>query len=71
MSVVKWTDAARKELEVRLPCPKCGASKHIQGYDNAFWIAKNIGKAEAQCESPKCRAFFTIEISKEGVAVVI
>lgn len=70
MNVVKWTDAARKELECRIACPKCGASKHIQGYDNPFWLEKNIGKAHVQCDDPKCRAFFTIEISKEGVAAV-
>lgn len=70
VTLVKWTDAARKEWEVRLPCPKCGASKHIQGYDNPFWLEKNIGKAETQCDNPKCRGFIAIKISKEGVEIL-
>lgn len=68
--MTKWTDAARKELEVRFPCPKCGASKFMQGHANPFWFEKNIGRADTQCDAPKCRAFFTIEISREGVATI-
>ena len=64
-----WTKLVRQEIEARIYCPKCGASKMIHGNDNPqFWETENR-HPWLMCQCDKCRAFITIKKRPAGVTV--
>lgn len=63
-----WADLKGDKRECRAYCPKCGQSKMIDGYKNAFWRNANLNPMQTQCD--RCREFFTIRMHDNGVEVM-
>lgn len=67
---IQWTELGRKDLECRVPCPKCNGMNYVRGYDTPYYweIEAKHRSVTMQCE--KCKAFFEIRKRKEGVTVL-
>ena len=71
--VIPWIEVGRKDLECRIPCPKCGKPNFIRGTDTPYFFECELkdGKRVIQCENRQCLCFIPIKKSKLGVEVIV
>lgn len=67
MSMIKWTEVGRKQLEARVYCNHCKRSNVITGYDNPFFFSSFKDRPVKIQSCDHCRAIMRIKISKDGI----
>lgn len=66
--LIPWEQVSKSAIECRIYCGKCGKSKVIEGYSNAFWQDANVGRMmTTQCDA--CRGFISYRVVRDGVEV--
>jgi hypothetical protein len=66
--LIPWESSGKKSYEARIWCPKCGMSKIITRYENAFWEKENMGcNLTAVCDA--CREPIKYRVTKDGVEI--